>query len=77
MAAALLSRKCRRPVKILFDREEVFISNHGRHPTKMTATLGVGADGKLSAVDLKVLIDGGAWGSFGVVSTDPRRIRPP
>ncbi len=69
MAAALLSRKCRRPVKILFDREEVFYSNHGRHPTKQDVTVAVDKDGKIAAYDIKALIDGGAWGSFGIITT--------
>ena len=69
MIAALLSRKCRRPVKILFDREEVFLSNHGRHPTRTEIAMGMNADGKLTFLDLKAQIDGGAWGSFGVVTT--------
>jgi 4-hydroxybenzoyl-CoA reductase alpha subunit len=69
MIAALLSRRTKRPVKILFDREEVFLTNHGRHPTKTSMTIGVSSDGMLTALDLKALIDGGAWGSFGVVTT--------
>ncbi len=69
MVAALLSRKCRRPVKILFDREEVFYSNHGRHPSKIRFGLAVGKDGTIRALDIDALIDGGAWGSFGVVTT--------
>jgi CO/xanthine dehydrogenase Mo-binding subunit len=69
MIAALLSRRTRRPVKILFDREEVFLTNHGRHPTRTDMAMGVGEDGRLTALDLRSLIDGGAWGSFGVVTT--------
>ena len=69
MIAALLSRGCGRPVKILFDREEVFLTNHGRHPTRTEMALGVDADGKLTGLDLDAKIDGGAWGSFGVVTT--------
>ncbi len=69
MIAALLSRRTKRPVKILFDREEVFLTNHGRHPTRTHMTMGVSEDGTITALDLKALIDGGAWGSFGVVTT--------
>lgn len=69
MVAALLSRKCRRPVKILFDREEVFLSNHGRHPTHTEIAMGLDEAGKISFLDLQAQIDGGAWGSFGVVTT--------
>jgi len=69
MIASLLSRKCRRPVKILFDREEVFLNNHGRHPTQTNITIAANAEGKLLALDVDALIDGGAWGSFGVVTS--------
>lgn len=69
MVAALLSRKCRRPVRILFDREEVFYNNHGRHPSKIDVGLAIGHDKKVAALDIDALIDGGAWGSFGVVTT--------
>jgi 4-hydroxybenzoyl-CoA reductase alpha subunit len=69
MIAALLSRESGRPVKIRFDREEVFLTNHGRHPTRTKMTVACSDRGKLTALDLDVLIDGGAWGSFGVVTT--------
>ena len=69
MIAALLSRKTGRPVKIRFEREEVFLTNHGRHPTKTKISVACDADGRLTTLDLDALIDGGAWGSFGVVTT--------
>jgi len=69
MIAAMLSRRTRRPVKILFDREEVFITNHGRHPTRTWMAMGVSKEGMVTGLDLKAAIDGGAWGSFGVVTT--------
>jgi 4-hydroxybenzoyl-CoA reductase alpha subunit len=69
VAVAVLSRKTGRPVKIRFDREEVFLSNHGRHPTHTGIRLAVDKTGKILALDLDALIDGGAFGSFGVVTT--------
>ncbi|MFQ5674734.1 MAG: xanthine dehydrogenase family protein molybdopterin-binding subunit [bacterium] len=69
MIASLLSRKCGRPVKILFDREEVFYNNHGRHPTQTHITVAADEKGRITALDLDATIDGGAWGSFGVVTT--------
>ena len=69
MIAALLSRNCGRPVRIRLDREEVFLTNHGRHPTRTSISVACDADGKLAGLDLDALIDGGAWGSFGVVTT--------
>lgn len=69
MIAALLSRKCGRPVKILFDREENFYNNHGRHPTQTHIAVATDAKGLITALDIDATIDGGAWGSFGVVTT--------
>jgi 4-hydroxybenzoyl-CoA reductase alpha subunit len=69
MIVSLLSRKTGRPVKIRFDREEVFLTNHGRHPTTTTISAACDTQGKLTALDLDALIDGGAWGSFGVVTS--------
>ena len=69
MAAAILSKKTGKPVKILFDRDEVFISNHGRHPTKTEMQMSATKDGEFTSLEIDALIDGGAWGSFGVITT--------
>ena len=69
MIVAHLSRMLGQPVKVRFTREEVFLSNHGRHPTKLTIDMGVSNDGIIQALDADVIIDGGAYGSFGVVTT--------
>ncbi|HMT95251.1 MAG TPA: molybdopterin-dependent oxidoreductase [Ferruginibacter sp.] len=66
---AYLAIKTGRPVKVRFSREEVFISNHGRHPTKMTMEIGSDKSGNFCALDADIAIDGGAYGSFGVVTT--------
>lgn len=65
---ALLSRKSARPVKILYTREEVFYSHRGRHPMKMHYRTGTSRDGRIRAVDGKLLLDGGAYASFGLVT---------
>jgi 4-hydroxybenzoyl-CoA reductase subunit alpha len=69
MVVSWLSMQCGRPVKILFDREEVFFSNHGRHPTTTTCRLALNKDGMIQGLDVDALIDGGAFGSFGVVTS--------
>jgi len=69
MVAALLARKTGRPIKIIFDRDEVFLNNHGRHPTQYKLKMAADAEGNFLALDSDSLIDGGAWGSFGVVTT--------
>jgi 4-hydroxybenzoyl-CoA reductase subunit alpha len=58
-----------RPVKMLWTREEVFYAHRGRHPMQMHYRSGASADGKLLGVDAKILIDGGSYSSFGLVTT--------
>ncbi len=66
---AKLAMKTGRPVKILYTREEVFYAHRGRHPMKLRYQLGASRDGMINAVDGKILIDGGAYASFGLVTT--------
>ncbi len=65
---AKLSMKTGRPVKCLWTREEVFWAHRGRHPMKMRFKVGLSRDGRIEAVDSKILIDGGAYSSFGLVT---------
>ncbi|HSL69308.1 MAG TPA: molybdopterin cofactor-binding domain-containing protein, partial [Longimicrobiales bacterium] len=66
---AKLALKSGRPVKILYTREEVFYAHRGRHPMKLRYRTGVSRDGRIKAVDGQILIDGGAYASFGLVTT--------
>jgi 4-hydroxybenzoyl-CoA reductase subunit alpha len=65
---AKLAMKSGRPVKILYTREEVFYAHRGRHPFKMKYRTGATKDGKITSVDAKILLDGGAYASFGLVT---------
>jgi len=58
-----------RPVKICLTREEVFYQHRGRHPVLMRFRTGVTKDGRLTAVHLQTLLDGGAYGSHGPAAT--------
>ena len=58
-----------RPCKCLWTREEVFYAHRGRHPMHMHYRTGATKDGRLTAVDAKILIDGGSYSSFGLVTT--------
>ena len=58
-----------RPVKILYTREEAFYSHRGRHPMKMRYRTGFKSDGTITAGAGKIIIDGGAYSSFGLVTT--------
>jgi len=64
-----LSRELGQPVRCRFNREEVFMTNHGRHPTRMSVEFGANNDGLFKALDADIIIDGGAYGSFGVVTS--------
>ncbi len=57
-----------RPVKCLWTREEVFYAHRGRHPMHMHYKTGARKDGRITAVDARILIDGGAYSSFGLVT---------
>jgi len=67
--AAHLALKTGQPVKVRLTREEVFLTNHGRHPTQMDIELGTDENGQFKVLDADIQIDGGAGASFGVVTT--------
>ncbi|MGH7277962.1 MAG: xanthine dehydrogenase family protein molybdopterin-binding subunit [Candidatus Rokuibacteriota bacterium] len=67
--AALLARAARRPVKLEFDRVEEFVAAPGREPCVITLRTAAAADGRLLARDAHVVIDNGAYVSWG--STTP------
>jgi len=67
--AAKLAMVTGRPVKMLLTREEVFYLHRGRHPMELRYRTAAEADGTLRGVDARILIDGGAYSSFGLVTT--------
>ncbi|MBW8904515.1 MAG: molybdopterin-dependent oxidoreductase [Betaproteobacteria bacterium] len=69
MVAGKAAMMLGRPVKICLTREEVFYMHRGRHPVLMKFRTGVSKDGKLTGMHLQTLVDGGAYGSYGVAST--------
>jgi 4-hydroxybenzoyl-CoA reductase subunit alpha len=69
MIAAKLAMVSGRNVRLRFSREDVFYSHHGRHPTRLTMKLGFHPERGITALTGDILIDGGAYGSFGVVTT--------
>src|SRR5215204_538662 len=59
--AALLALKARRPVKIIYDRTEDMIATTKRHPSVVRHRTGVMRDGRILAMDIDVMLDGGAY----------------
>lgn len=65
--AALLSMKTGRPVKLIYDREEVFLATRQRHPMIVTIKTGAKRDGTMMAKECTVIADGGAYNSLGPI----------
>lgn len=59
--AALLARKSGRPVKIIYDREEDMVATTKRHPSIVRHRTGLTKTGRLVAMDIEVILDGGAY----------------
>jgi 4-hydroxybenzoyl-CoA reductase subunit alpha len=66
--AAAAARKAKAPVKITYTREEVFWAHRGRPRTIIDLKTGVQKDGRITAVKARVVQDGGAYCSYGVVT---------
>ena len=59
--AALLALKAKRPVKLIYDRVEDLVATTKRHPSIVRHRTGLTNDGRLVAMDIDVLLDGGAY----------------
>jgi CO/xanthine dehydrogenase Mo-binding subunit len=59
--AALLAWKAGRPVKIVYDRAEDMAATTKRHPSRTRHRTAVTRDGRLLAMDIDFVIDGGAY----------------
>jgi putative selenate reductase molybdopterin-binding subunit len=63
---ALAVLRTGRPVRLEFTRQEQFIGAPSRHPMRMTVTLGATHDGVLTAMQLRVVSNAGAYGNHSV-----------
>jgi CO/xanthine dehydrogenase Mo-binding subunit len=59
--AALLAWKSGRPVKLVYDRAEDMVATTKRHPSRTRHRTAVSRDGRLLAMDVDFVIDGGAY----------------
>jgi CO/xanthine dehydrogenase Mo-binding subunit len=60
-------RGIRRPIKIVWNREESFIGHHKRHPYSIKTRWAAKKDGKVTAVEAELIADGG-----GYIYTSPK-----
>lgn len=63
VCSTLLSKMTCRPVKIVINREEVFLSTRQRHPMIITVKTGAKKDGSLTAQHFRLIADGGGYNS--------------
>jgi len=59
--AALLAWKSGKPVKLIYDRAEDMAATTKRHPSRTRHKTAVSRDGKLLAMEIDFVIDGGAY----------------
>jgi len=62
---AILAKKVGRPVKIVYTREEDFVSSRTRHPMIVYLKTGVAKNGRITARYAKVIADKGAYFTQG------------
>ncbi len=59
--AALMAVKAQRPVKLVLDRAEDVLTTSKRHPSRVRYRSGAKADGTLTAIEVEVVLDAGAY----------------
>ena len=67
-AGAVLAKVTSRPVRMFYDRAEMFAHNRGRHAQQMEITTGVDKNGKILVCHANFKMDGGAYTSLGIAS---------
>jgi len=65
--AALVALKAGRPAKLVYDRVEDMLATTKRHPAIIRHRTGVKKDGRLTAMDIDVILDGGAYATLSAV----------
>src|SRR5208337_4633247 len=68
LAACLLSMKAGKPVKMNFDREQVFLHGRARHQFFHKMTTGAKKDGTIMALEHECYLNGGGYSSFGIAT---------
>src|SRR2546427_4909402 len=67
--ASMLALHTKRPVKMVYNREESFTGHVHRHPARIRAEHRATRDGRLVCVQMRILLDGGAYASSSTAVT--------
>jgi xanthine dehydrogenase D subunit len=65
--ACMLALRTRRPIKMVYSREESFYGHVHRHPARMQWEHGATRDGRITFVQARLLLDGGAYTSTSAI----------
>jgi 4-hydroxybenzoyl-CoA reductase alpha subunit len=65
VGSILLSKKAGRPVRVVYSREEHFMTSVQKHPMKISLKAGFKKDGKITALDAEVFSNTGAYADYG------------
>lgn len=65
---ALLARAAGGTVRMKLSREETFLTHRGRPESTMRIRIGMKNDGTLTACELEMVMRGGAYGGYGIVT---------
>ncbi len=68
LCAVILARMTGRPVMMKYSRREMFYHFRGRHKQIMDLKIGLKRDGSITAVQSRIVLDGGAYTSYGVIT---------
>ncbi len=66
--AALLARKVGGKVIVRLTREETFLTHRGRPATQVKLKLGLSKTGRITAIECEVVMNGGAYAGYGLVT---------
>ena len=58
---ALLAQRTGRPIRLEYSREDSFVGHGKRHPFELTYRTGVTREGKITALDVRMIADAGAY----------------
>ena len=64
---ALLALKCQKPVKLIYDRHQDMLYTTKRHPVWVRHRTGLKRDGTITAMQVDLLLDGGAYTTLSPV----------
>lgn len=67
--SAFVTLKTSRPARLVFTREEEFVSSRTRHPMKVTVKIGAKKNGIFNAIKMYALSNNGAYGTHGLTVT--------